>query len=116
MAEKKAVSDVTSEDRLWAALAYFFTPLVPIIILLIEGKKDRPFIKEHNVQALVFGIILYAGWSIIGTLTLGLIGICLWPIGIAGSLYLLYLTFKAFQGETVTIPIVTDFVKNQGWA
>ena len=35
---------VTSDDKLWAALAYVLTPLIPIIILLMEDKKNRPFI------------------------------------------------------------------------
>ena len=51
--------DVTSDDKLWAALTYVFTPLVPIVILLLEDKKDRPFIKAHNMQALVWGVVFY---------------------------------------------------------
>ncbi len=35
----------TSDDRLWALLAYLFTPIVPVIILLLEDKKDRPFLR-----------------------------------------------------------------------
>ena len=102
--------DVTSDDKLWAALAYVFSPLVPIIILLMPDKKDRPFIKAHNVQALIYGIAL----NIIGVVTSGvLIGLCLWPLGIALQLYWAY---QAYQGKLVTIPLLTDFVKNQGWA
>jgi uncharacterized membrane protein len=51
-------SEVTSDDKLWAALAYVFSPLVPIIIMLLEDKKNRPFIKAHNMQALVWGVAL----------------------------------------------------------
>jgi hypothetical protein len=32
-------NEVTSDDRLMAALAYVFSPLVPIIFLLMEDKK-----------------------------------------------------------------------------
>ena len=53
------MDDVTSDDKLWAALAYVFTPIVPIILLLLEDKKDRPFIRAHNMQALLWGIIFY---------------------------------------------------------
>ena len=117
MTVKNDISNVpTSEDRLWVALAYFFSPLVPIIILFLEDKKDRPYIKEHNVQALVYGVFLYVLWAMIGVLTLGLIGICLIPIGMAATLYELYLTYKAYQGESIDIPVITKFVKNQGWA
>ena len=101
---------VTSDDKLWAALAYVFTPLVPIILLLMEDKKNRPFIKAHNGQALAWGVIFYILVSILSAF---LIGLCLWPIGF---LLQLYWAYKAYQGEYVNIPVITNFVKNQGWA
>ncbi len=50
--------EVTSDDKLMAALAYVFSPIVPVIFLLMEDKKNRPFIKAHNAQALAIGIIM----------------------------------------------------------
>ncbi len=109
MSEEPIIADeITSDDKLWAALAYFFSPIVPIILLLMEDKKNRPFIKAHNVQALVMGIVLSVVGVPIAAVTLG-----------CGSLIFLVMWFwayKAYQGEYVNIPIVTDFVKNQGWA
>lgn len=102
--------EVTQDDKLWAALAYVFTPIISIILLLLEEKKDRPFIKAHNVQALVFGVVYYL---IVSILSFVVIGLCLIPIGIILQLYWAY---KAFSGELVNIPVITDFVKNQGWA
>jgi len=102
------MGDITSDDKLWAALAYVFSPLVPIIILLMEEKKKRPFIAAHNMQALVFGI----AWNviivpIIATVTFG--------CGAILVLFPIYYGYKAYQGEYVTIPVITNFVKNQGW-
>lgn len=100
--------EITSDDKLWAALAYFFSPIVPIIILLMEDKKDRPFIKAHNVQALILGVLLSIVLPFIGALTLGcgfVIGLIMW-----------FWAYKAYQGEYINVPVVTDFVKNQGWA
>jgi uncharacterized membrane protein len=98
--------EVTSDDKLWAALAYVLSPLVPIIILLMQDKKARPFIRAHNVQALVVGIVV----SILAAvLTAICIGPFLW-------LVMLYLAFKAYQGNTFEIPVITNFVKQQGWA
>lgn len=103
--------DVTSDDKLWAALAYVFTPLVPIIVLLIADKKDRPFIKAHNMQALIWGIALY----VIGAVTSPILGLgCL--IWLVGFLIQLYWAYQAYQGKMVTIPVVSNFVKGQGWA
>jgi uncharacterized membrane protein len=102
--------EATSDDKLWAALAYVFTPLVPIIILLLQDKKDRPYIRAHNAQALAWGVIFY----IVVTITsFFFIGLCLWPLGLILQLYWAY---KAYQGNVFSIPVLTDFVKKQGWA
>lgn len=102
--------EVTNDDRLWAALAYVFTPLIPIILLLMEEKKSRPFIRSHNAQALAWGVVFY----VIVTITSAfLIGLCIWPVGLIVQLYWAY---QAYQGKAVTIPVLSDFVKNQGWA
>lgn len=100
--------EVTSDDKLWAALAYVFSPLIPIVLLLLEDKKDRPFIRAHNAQALAVGVILIVLLPIIAAFTFGCGGL-LWFI-------MLYWAYKAYKGEYVQIPVITDFVKNQGWA
>jgi uncharacterized membrane protein len=104
----QASPDITSDDKLFAALAYVFAPIVPIILMLMEDKKNRPFIKAHNAQALVLGIIMIVVVPILAAFTCG-IGAILWLI-------MLYWAYKAYQGQYVTIPVVTDFCKNQGWA
>jgi len=104
-------TDQTSnDDRLFALLDYVFSPIVPLIVLLMEDKKKRPFIRAHNAQALVLGIVnvivsIGIGWT--------LIGLCL-PIFIWFAM--VYWGFKAYQGEYVVVPVITDFVKKQGWA
>ena len=102
--------EITSDDKLWALLTYVFSPLIPIILMLMEDKKNRPFIKAHNMQALVLGVINIVIAMVIGWL---LIPLC---INLALTLYLIYCGIKAYQGQLVNIPVVTDFVKNQGWA
>lgn len=104
--------EVTDDDKLWAFLAYVFTPLIPIILLLIEDKKDRPFIKAHNAQALAWGVFNLIGGTILSSVLFfcfGLPSILIWGVGV-------YWGWQAYQGEYVTIPVVTDFVKGQGWA
>ena len=106
------MGEVTSDDKLWAFLAYIFTPITPIIILLMADKKDRPFIKAHNVQALIWGLINLVGGTILSSVLFfcfGLPSILIWAVGV-------YWGYQAYQGKMVTIPMLTDFVKNQGWA
>lgn len=95
-------NEITSDDKLWSLLTYVFSPLVPIIILLMADKKERPFIKSHNVQALILGIISVVTSSFC-------IGILVW-------FYQVYCGIQAYQGKTVNVPIITDLVKGQGWA
>lgn len=107
MTENFGTPEVTNDDKLWAALSYVFSPLVPIILLLMEEKKNRPFIRFHAVQSLAVGIVLIIAVPIIATLTLGC-GSILWFI-------MFYWAYKAYQGEMIQIPVVTDFIKSQGW-
>ena len=113
MSQEPVPSDITSDDKLWALLAYmpFFGWIVAIVALLMEDKKSRPFIKFHSVQALVLAIINGVVSSILVAVVF--LGVC---TGIGISIYMIYIGIKAYQGETVTVPFITDFIKNQGWA
>jgi len=100
--------EVTDDDKLWALLSWLFWPIA-VIVLLLEDKKQRPFIKYHAVQALVVGVI---GYVISGVLSVIGVGCVLW---LAVLIYQIYLAIKSYQGEWVEIPVITDFCKNQGW-
>lgn len=102
--------EATSDDKLWAALAYVFTPIVPIILLLMEEKKTRPYIRAHNAQALAWGIAFYI---VVAITSAFLIGLCIWPLGLILQIYWAY---RAYQGNMINIPVITNFVKKQGWA
>ncbi len=94
--------EITSDDKLWALLSYLF-PIIAIVVLLMEDKKNRPFIKFHAVQSLAVTVAL----TIIATITIGCGSILFFA--------LIYWGIKAYQGEYVTIPFITDFIKKQGW-
>ena len=102
--------EISSDDKLWAALAYIFSPIIPIIILLLEDKKERPYIKTHNIQALVLG-----GAALVINVLLSFIfvGFC---TGLLTFVLMIYYGVKAYKGETFEIPVITKFVKDQGWA
>ena len=111
MSNPQPSSDATSDDRLWALLSYILTPLVPIIILLMEDKKSRPFIKAHYMQALVLGVALVILDTVIALIPI--VG-CIMPLVHLGIV--IFYGIKANRGEYVEIPVITNFVKNQGWA
>ena len=95
--------EVTSDDKLWALLSWLFWPLA-IVSLLMEDKKNRPFVKYNAVSSLAFSVV----WYVLGTLTVG----CIFVIGLV---YAIYIALQAYKGEWVTVPVITDFIKNQGW-
>jgi len=111
MTEQSAPTiESTSDDRLWALLAYILTPIIPIVILLLEDKKDRPFLKAHYMQALVLGVVALVVNILLSFI---IIGIC---TSIATLVLVIYYGIKAYKGEVFDIPVITNFVKNQGWA
>lgn len=112
MSDQIPTTDVTSDDKLWALLAYVLTPIVPIIILLMEDKKNRPFLRAHNAQALAWGLVNVVGGTILSSVLFFCVGapsLIIWLIGC-------YWGYQAYQGKYVEIPVITNFIKNQGWA
>ena len=98
-------NEVSDDDRLWAALAWIpispLWPIIAIILLLMPEKQERPFIKYHAILALITGVV--------GIL---LSFLC---VGVIILLAMFYYAFKAYQGERVNIPLLTEFIENQGW-
>ena len=107
MSDQPGMTSVSSDDKLWAALSYVFSPLVPVILLLMEEKKNQPFIKFHAVQSLAIGIVLIILVPILAMLTLGC-GAIIWFV-------MFYWAYKAYQGMIFDIPVITNFIKSQGW-
>jgi len=104
MAEEvvRTETEITDDDKLWALLSYILCPLVGVIALLIEDKRARPFIKYNAVISIILGVLTIIFSSVC-------IGIFIW-------FYAIYLGIKSYQGEWVEVPVLSDFVRNQGWA
>ncbi len=108
MTDQPVPTDITSDDKLWSALGYP-VPIIAIIALLMEDKKTRPFIKYHAIQSLAFNVIL---WVVIVILSATVVLSCFaWILWFAT----LWPAIKAYQGEYLKLPVITDFIKNQGW-
>jgi uncharacterized membrane protein len=103
MSQAPMSSDVTSDDKLWAMLGYII-PLIAVVVLFMEDKKNRPYVKFNAVQSIVATVVL----TIISTITLG--------CGSILFLVMLWWAYQAYQGQDVKIPMISDFVRNQGWA
>lgn len=117
-----------ADDRLVALLDYVVPVLLPVIVLLSESSKKRPFQRYHAVQSLalmlsfialaaavgigatLFQIVPVIGWLI------GMVVLCLTPIAyLMGVVALLYYGYQAYQGKRFAIPGLASFLRDQGW-
>ena len=100
--------EITSDDKLWAALGYPIG-IIAIVMLLMEDKKARPFIKFHAVQSIAANVAFVILSTLISITVVGAFCVpVLW-------LVFFYWAYKAYEGEYIEIPVVTNFIKNQGW-
>jgi len=103
--------ELSSDDKLWAALSWipWVGWILAVIALLIEPQKNRPFVRFHAVQAIGANIILGIVSMVLGiTVILACIAPLLWLVTI-------YPAIKAYQGEYLEIPWLTDFCRGQDW-
>jgi uncharacterized membrane protein len=91
---------LTMEDKQWALLAYLVPPLTGLMILFIEDKAKRPYLMYHALLSIALGAV-------------GTVLFFVYPLV---WFYCIYLGIRAYHGQQVTVPFVTDLIKEQGWA
>ena len=101
--------EVSNDDKLWALLSWipWVGWILAIIALLVEPQKDRPFVRFHAVQDIGGSIVIG-----LGSMVLGVVLTCLTPLL---GLITIYPAIKAYQGEWLELPWLTQFCKDQGW-
>jgi uncharacterized membrane protein len=121
-----------SDDRLIALLSYvtqvFIPVIMPIIVLLSESSKQRPFQRYHAVQSLALTLlfVLIAVAAGIGAMIIQIIPVvgqlvalllfCLSPIAyLMAVIAMFYYGYQAYQGKRFAIPGLTTFLRDQGW-
>jgi uncharacterized membrane protein len=117
MTEQPISPEITQDDKIWAALGYPIW-LIALIMLLMEDKKNRPFIKYHAVQSLTLAVVITIASIILGCI-LG--AITFWiagaGAGIVGLLWFVTIwpAIEAYNGKYIALPWIGDFIKKQGW-
>lgn len=102
--------EANDDDRMWVLLSFLFTPIIPILMLVLDDKKVRPFIKYHAAPTLIMGIV---EGIIVFILSFIPVIRCIAPfIWIINLIYGL----KAYKGVNTDIPVITAFSKGQGWS
>lgn len=106
------------DSNILAALAYFLSMIVALIIYLVE--KEDKWLKFHALQALlfdlaygaVFFVVFVIGW-VVAFATFGLGIFCILPVFALIPfviIYRLYLAYRAFKGEYFEIPLIGPLV------
>jgi uncharacterized membrane protein len=108
-------------DRLMGALAYIVVLILPLVILLSETGRVRPFQRYHAVQSLALTVVSLVWLLLVFIATLIVSAICA-PLGcLLGVLYLapavpaVWAAYHAYNGEWVEIPGLTQFLRDQKW-
>ncbi len=114
--------DVTDNDKLMALLAYLLMPIVSIIILLVDTMKARPYQKYHALNSLglavaetLVAIIACICIFVVSIPTAGLAS-CLTPVIFVVFIPGIYYAIVSYAKPSYfEIPVVTQFMKKQGW-
>ena len=133
MRDAAADPNADADDRLIALLCYvtqMVIPLVmPILVLISESSKKRPFQRFHAVQSLalvmvfvLMGLLTVVGVAVVGVIPLigwlvsAIVVLCLMPLGVLMAYFALaYYGYQAYQGKRFAIPGLTSFLQDQGW-
>ena len=117
-------AEASDDDRLMALLSYasqLIIPfIVPIILLVSETSKKRPFQRYHAVHSLALSIVAWVLQVILGILVAVLSWTCICPV-LLGLVMLviwlapLYYGILAYQGKRFEIPALSQFLQDQGW-
>lgn len=117
----QGTSQPTSEDKLWAGLAYWTQILLPAvfpIILLISAYTNKnQFVRYHAIHALALLVlsIIYQAIVIISIFIMSSVlpfALCLYwlLLFLVPAAVLVYYGIHAYKGETRSVPWLTGFL------
>src|SRR5262245_41368543 len=110
-------SAIGLDGNITAALGY---PIGIIALILIFIEKDNKFVRFHALQSVLFGVamfvIFFVLWFIVGIMTIAigsgmlatLFGLLMMLVGLGIFAVILFLAYKAYQGETFKLPVFGD--------
>ncbi len=117
-APAKSVAASSGDDGIFGALCYIIAVLVPLFVLFTD-KKTNKFLAFHAWQSLlvtVVFIVLSIPISIVAgilAITTGIGGLCIFPFYLLIVVVVLFLAWKAYEGEQYGLPVLGDFAKKQ---
>ncbi|KAF0208709.1 MAG: DUF4870 domain-containing protein [Actinomycetota bacterium] len=101
-----ASGPASDNSKMLAAIGYVIWP-VALIAILIEPYKNEKWVKSHAVQALALNLVIY----VLSAVTTPIFGLGI-LVGIGGFVYSILLAVKAWNGESIEVPMIYGFVKS----
>lgn len=113
---------LNDNDRALAAIGYVIW-IIAVVVLLLDDTKRKPLLKDHAVQGLGFAVasIVYSFFAAFiyicaAIVSFGILALFLWVIFFVPTVVGAYFGYLAYsQDGLVEIPLLTDFMAEQGW-
>lgn len=107
------------EPNVAGALAYFLGALTGVLFLILD--KDRPFVRFHAMQSILFSLAWFGLWIglLVLDVVLGAVPVVGWLLSLLLNLilalvgFILWLLFmyRAFQGEEWEFPFIGEHAR-----
>ena len=102
------------------ALCYLGGLITGILFLVIAPYNQNPRIKFHAIQSILFNLVWTLAWFVLIplgmllpaalSLLLSLFSLLLWGCGLCLWLFLMW---KAYQGQTLSLPVIGAIARQQ---
>jgi uncharacterized membrane protein len=96
--------------------------VVPVLMLVIEPNKDRPYQRYHAMHSLGFLVVAFVyeilagiAYAVLTAVTLGCLGFVLWILWLVPLVPMIYYAYLAYEGKRFEIPYLTRFLQEQNW-
>jgi uncharacterized membrane protein len=106
------MSNIKSEFRLLAALAYLFWP-VSLLIVMTRLKGER-FLRYHGYQGFFLGICGFVVYLVVGIFLriIPFFGMLLTnSLALLWFFLMIFLAYRSLKGEVFRIPVIYDLAK-----
>ncbi len=124
-------TEVTSDEKTWAALSHLsillaaitvglLGPVAAFVIWLVK-KDESDYVARQALQSLIYqiavAVLSWVMWIIIAVLSVFVIGLCLIPIGLLINLaavgYGCYAAYVCSLGQEFKYPLIWDMIKTE---
>ena len=88
-----------------------------VVFLVVAPYNQNPRIKFHAFQSILFNLVWAVGWCALIPLGMllpyGLSSLLSLVVSLGGMLLWLFLMWKAYQGQTILLPVIGDIARQQ---